>query len=167
MERAMILKALEAAGGNQGQAAQQLGISRRTLSRKLKIYRAEREAISGEPLPGSLSVEQKRYFRATVNESASLLIDHEEHRVKLVNLSLGGAAILSHLQLKPGSKVWIRFHLPGTDHILQLSSVVAWADADGQHGIQFRDIPAHFHTHLERWLLAKMEAEGWQTEVAD
>lgn len=166
MERQMIMKALEAAGGNQGKAAQQLGISRRTLSRKLKIYRAERESISGDPLPGSLSSEQKRYFRATVNESATLLVDREDHRVKLVNLSMGGAAILTHLQLRAGREVYLRFHLPGTDHILQLQGVVAWTDQDGQHGVQFRDIQPYSHTHLERWLLEQMEAEGWQADLS-
>jgi|SRR5579863_2027150 two-component system, NtrC family, response regulator AtoC len=44
MERRMILEALAAAGGHQQQAAARLGISRRTLSRKLKIYEAERRA---------------------------------------------------------------------------------------------------------------------------
>jgi DNA-binding NtrC family response regulator len=42
MERRMIFDALAAAGGHQQQAATRLGISRRTLSRKLKIYEAER-----------------------------------------------------------------------------------------------------------------------------
>jgi hypothetical protein len=166
MERQMILKALESAGGNQGQAAQKLGISRRTLSRKLKIYRSERENAI-DSLPGSLSSEQKRYYRATVNETATLIVDREEHRVKLVNLSMGGAAVLAHLQLKPGCAVYLRFHLPGTDQILQITGAVAWAESDGQHGIQFRDIPAHLHTHLERWLLMRMESEGWQAPHGD
>ena len=167
MERTMIMKALEGAGGNQGQAAQQLGISRRTLSRKLKAYREETGAGPAEVLPGTLSAEQKRYFRATVNETATLLYQREEHRVKLINVSLGGAAVLMHLQLKPGSQVYLRFHLPGTDHILQIESVVAWADTDGQHGIQFHHMDPNFHTHLERWLLARMEAEGWQTQLTE
>lgn len=42
MERRMIFDALEATGGHQQQAAARLGISRRTLSRKLKIYEEER-----------------------------------------------------------------------------------------------------------------------------
>jgi transcriptional regulator with PAS, ATPase and Fis domain len=40
MERRMILEALQATGGHQQRAADRLGISRRTLSRKLKIYGA-------------------------------------------------------------------------------------------------------------------------------
>ena len=41
MERRMIFDALEKAGGHQQRAADQLGISRRTLSRKLKQYQME------------------------------------------------------------------------------------------------------------------------------
>jgi transcriptional regulator with PAS, ATPase and Fis domain len=42
MERRMILEALVATGGHQQNAAARLGISRRTLSRKLRSYAAER-----------------------------------------------------------------------------------------------------------------------------
>lgn len=42
MERRMIFDALAATGGHQQRAAARLGISRRTLSRKLKVYEAER-----------------------------------------------------------------------------------------------------------------------------
>ncbi len=38
MEEQMIIRALERSGGHRSQAAEQLGISRRTLSRKLKEY---------------------------------------------------------------------------------------------------------------------------------
>ncbi len=39
----MILDALAATGGHQQKAAVRLGISRRTLSRKLKLYESEGE----------------------------------------------------------------------------------------------------------------------------
>jgi DNA-binding NtrC family response regulator len=41
MERQMIREALQATGGHQQKAAARLGISRRTLSRKLKLYESE------------------------------------------------------------------------------------------------------------------------------
>jgi DNA-binding NtrC family response regulator len=41
-ERRTILEALAATGGHQQKAAERLGISRRTLSRKLKLYGSER-----------------------------------------------------------------------------------------------------------------------------
>jgi DNA-binding NtrC family response regulator len=43
MERRMIEEALAATGGHQQKAAARLGISRRTLSRKLKRYQGEEE----------------------------------------------------------------------------------------------------------------------------
>jgi DNA-binding NtrC family response regulator len=46
MERRMIFDALAAAGGHQQKAAARLGISRRTLSRKLKLYEAERTSAA-------------------------------------------------------------------------------------------------------------------------
>ena len=45
MERRMILAALASSGGHQQKAAEQLGISRRTLARKLKTYGAESAAF--------------------------------------------------------------------------------------------------------------------------
>jgi transcriptional regulator with PAS, ATPase and Fis domain len=46
MERRMIREALEATGGHQQKAAARLGISRRTLSRKLKLYESESASAS-------------------------------------------------------------------------------------------------------------------------
>ena len=46
MERRMIEEALAATGGHQQKAAERLGISRRTLSRKLKIYESEQARVA-------------------------------------------------------------------------------------------------------------------------
>jgi DNA-binding NtrC family response regulator len=46
MERRMIMDALAATNGHQQRAADRLGISRRTLSRKLKLYESEREGAT-------------------------------------------------------------------------------------------------------------------------
>jgi transcriptional regulator with GAF, ATPase, and Fis domain len=47
MERRMIFDALRATGGHQQRAAERLGISRRTLSRKLKAYETEFSRAAG------------------------------------------------------------------------------------------------------------------------
>ena len=49
IERAAILQALNRTGGHHRQAAELLGISRRTLTRKLKMYRMQREEVSAYP----------------------------------------------------------------------------------------------------------------------
>ena len=46
IERRSILEALAATGGHQQKAATRLGISRRTLSRKLKLYESERTEVA-------------------------------------------------------------------------------------------------------------------------
>lgn len=46
MERRMIEEALTATGGHQQKAAERLGISRRTLSRKLKLYETEQARVA-------------------------------------------------------------------------------------------------------------------------
>jgi DNA-binding NtrC family response regulator len=46
MERRMIEEALAATGGHQQKAAARLGISRRTLSRKLKLYESEQQRVA-------------------------------------------------------------------------------------------------------------------------
>ena len=55
MEREMILKVLDEAGGRQQPAADTLGISLRTLGRKLKAYSEQNFMIppGGEPESGS------------------------------------------------------------------------------------------------------------------
>jgi two-component system response regulator HydG len=47
IEKRAIMEALHASGGHQQRAAAQLGISRRTLNRKLKLYRPEAPEAAG------------------------------------------------------------------------------------------------------------------------
>src|SRR5579859_1671947 len=85
VERQMIFHALERCGGNQGKAAEALGISRRTLLRKLKGYR---ESQSEGP-SGILRLEQQRYYRAQLNVSAIMKHADEQFQARLLNISLG------------------------------------------------------------------------------
>src|SRR5256885_2055482 len=62
VEKQLILDTLNKSGGHRGRAAEQLGVSRRTLTRKLKLYRLESAQVAASAL-GALSYEQQRYFR--------------------------------------------------------------------------------------------------------
>ena len=66
MEEQMIIKALERTGGQRTQAAEQLGISRRTLSRKLKEYNIAFAPGETTASLGFISNEQQKFFRAHV-----------------------------------------------------------------------------------------------------
>ena len=158
MERQMIFQALEKHGGNQGKAAEALGISRRTLLRKLKNYREE-----GESAPaGTLSVSQQRYYRADLALPVTMKYANEQFEGVLLNLSLGGAGVRTEKALKNGAPVSLCFAIPGTNQKADLMGRVAWTRKEGQHGIQFSDMPTSLRTTLQRWLQSEMKKDGWE-----
>ena len=159
-ERQKIFDTLDRCGGNQGKAAQALGISRRTLLRKLKVYR---EGHS-EPAIGTLCLQQQRYYRAKLSLPVTVIHESGEDPGTLLNLSLGGAALSTDTVLKFGSVVRIRLQLPESERQTELCGSVAWSNYDGDHGIQFRDLQPHDRTSLEQWLHDEMKKEGWHTE---
>jgi len=162
VERQMIFQALERFGGNQGKAAQALGISRRTLIRKLKAYR---EAVSEEAI-GTLQVEQQRYYRAQVSVPVIMKYADEQFAATLLNISLGGAAVMMDRPLKCGLPASICFTIPETNTEAELPGKITWSHKDGQHGIQFSDIPTTMRSSLQRWLLTQMKKDGWNLEFA-
>ncbi len=158
VERHTILQALEKSGGNQGKAAQALGISRRTLIRKLKIYRQ-----SGADAPaGMLSLSQQRYFRANLELPVRLRHGKEEFAGFLTNLSMGGAGLKTEKVLKFGVPVSLSFSLPGSKTQAEITGRVAWTNKEGHQGVQFDEMPAPLRTSLQRWLRAEMKKDGWE-----
>jgi len=159
-ERQKIFETLEKCGGNQGKAALALGISRRTLLRKLKSYREGPTEAS----VGTLCLEQQRYYRAKLRTPVTVIHENGTAQGTLLNLSLGGAAISTDALLKFGSVVKLRLQLPEREHETEFCGSVAWSNHDGDHGIQFRELPQEDRTMLEHWLHADMKKEGWHTE---
>jgi transcriptional regulator with PAS, ATPase and Fis domain len=158
MERQAIFQALDKNAGNQGKAAEALGISRRTLLRKLKTYR---EAGVEAPA-GTLSVSQQLYYRANVELPARVRYSGEEFAGTLLNLSLGGAGVKTERAFKSGSPVSLRFIIPGAKAETEIAGRVTWTNRQGQHGVQFNDLPAPLRTTLQRWLHAEMKKDGWE-----
>ncbi len=161
-ERQKVFEALERCHGNQGRAAMILGISRRTLLRKLKAYREGR----AEGSLGTLCTEQQRYYRAKIKAPVTLTHDDDLLQGMLINLSSGGAAVSIPVALKFGSPVKLCFRLPDTDEPSELQGRIAWSNNDGDHGIQFSDVRVHVRAALQRWLHAQMKKDGWHTECA-
>ena len=94
MEEQMIIRALERSGGHRAQAAEQLGISRRTLSRKLKEYNISVNPGEGANSLGVISLDQQKFFRARIQLAVTLKNQQgDEVRVQGVNLSTGGMGL--------------------------------------------------------------------------
>src|SRR5215471_8079303 len=156
VERQMIMQALEKSHGNQGQAAQALGISRRTLLRKLKAYRSMDNSPSG-----SLGLQQQRFYCARTEIPVRMKCANEHVQGVLLNLSLGGAGIKTEKPLRFGAPVSLCFSIPGASKETEMLGRVAWINKDGQHGIEFADMPTALRTSLQRWLWAEMQKDGW------
>jgi two-component system, NtrC family, response regulator AtoC len=163
VEKRAILHALEDSGGNQGKAAEALGISRRTLIRKLKIYRE----AGLEDSSGSLSLSQQRYYRAQLELPVKAKYAGEQFDAVLLNISAGGAGIRTEKPLKSGAPVALVFTIPGgnTESPIELPGRITWANKSGQYGIQFAEIPPSLRTSLQRWLRVEMKKDGWDVEM--
>ncbi len=166
MERKMILQAIEQSGGNQAKAALRLGISTRTLRRKLEKYRAAGADQSSRAL-GKLSAQQQRYFRVTI-ELPVLVRDLDEGGEPVegvtANVSSGGVAVKSATPLKHGSTFEMSFTLPGSSAPIEAKAKLAWTSPGGLAGLSFVEIHPAVQKELQNWLLAQAHAEGWTGE---
>jgi two-component system response regulator FlrC len=160
MERVLIERALESTGGDQGRAAEQLGISRRTLSRKLKLYRMEG---GGNSRLGSLGPQQHRYFRAPLERLVTLRSPGgQQVSARALNVSASGIGI--HELSEPlhfTGLIEIEFALEDDKPQIQAKGKMSWADTHGHAGIRFASMPPEMQRRLNCWLEARRQEEGW------
>jgi len=162
VEKRAILQALDQNDGNQGRAAEALGISRRTLIRKLKAYRE----AGLEDASGTLSQSQQRYYRAQLELPIKMKSGGEQFDALLLNVSAGGAGTKTDKLLKSGAPVALVFSIPGIGETdVEFPGRVTWTNKSGQYGIQFGDLSASLRTGLQRWLRAEMKKDGWDVEM--
>jgi transcriptional regulator with PAS, ATPase and Fis domain len=164
MEEQMIIKALERTGGHRALAAEQLGISRRTLSRKLKEYNISfAQGENGSPL-GIVSSEQQKFFRARVDIPVTIRNSRgDEIHVHGVNLSTGGMGLDDLKEpLRYSGILDVQFLLPESDVMFQAKARLMWVGDDGRVGIRFAVIEPALFEQLQRWSNRKMKEEGWE-----
>jgi hypothetical protein len=164
MEEQMIIRALEQSGGRRGHAAEQLGISRRTLSRKLREYEIEAPAGEGAAKLGVISGDQQKFFRAKVNVSVTLKNAHgKELQVQAVNLSTGGMG-LEAVSDPTGfaGLVDVSFLLPESETVIQAKGRLMWTDAGGKAGLRFIVVEPALFSQLQHWTNRKIKDEGWE-----
>jgi hypothetical protein len=159
----MIIRALERSGGHRSQAAEQLGISRRTLSRKLKEYNINVNPGDSASSLGVISPDQQKFFRAPIQISVLLKNQHgEEVTVAGVNLSTGGMGLDGLKQpMRFTGLLDVSFPLPDSDKVFQAKARIVWFGGEGRVGIRFAVIDPVLFEQLQHWTNQKMKDEGW------
>ena len=160
LEKQMILRATAANSGSQARAAEQLGISVRTLRRKLEKYK--REDGLGEPKAlGNMGSYQQRYFRVSIEMPITLSYGQQKIQALSADISSGGLAIRSPIALADDSVFEASFTLPGVSEPMTAKTRLAWMGPEGLAGLTFIDVHPAFQRELHRWLAEKARAEGW------
>jgi len=164
MEEQMIIRALEQSGGHRAHAAERLGISRRTLSRKLREYEIEMPAGEESAKLGVISEDQQKFFRAKVNVPVTLRnAQGKELQAQAVNLSTGGVG-LDAVSDPAGfaGLVDVAFLLPETETVIRAKGRLMWAEAGGRAGLRFVVVQPALFQELQHWTNRKMKDEGWE-----
>ncbi len=164
MEEQMIIRALEQSGGHRAQAAERLGISRRTLSRKLREYDIDMPCAETSGKLGVISEDQQKFFRAKVNIPVTLKNSQgKEIQVQALNLSTGGMG-LDVVSDPTGfaGLVDVSFLLPDSETVMQAKGRLVWADAGGRAGLRFVVVDPALFVQLQHWTNTKMKDEGWE-----
>jgi transcriptional regulator with PAS, ATPase and Fis domain len=165
MEEQMIIRALERSGGHRSQAAEQLGISRRTLSRKLKEYNINVNPGENPNTLGSISLEQQKFFRARVQLAVTLKNQHgQETQVQGVNLSTGGMGLDGLKEpMRFTGLLDVSFPLPESKATFQAKARIVWFGGEGRVGLRFAVIDPALFEQLQQWTNKKMKDEGWES----
>jgi DNA-binding NtrC family response regulator len=164
LERQAIIDALAKSGGHQGMTALELGISRRTLSRKLKLYNVDPVRAHGQ-LPtdvAELGGEQQLRFRYSVDIPMEIAAGGEHYQFRSRNVSCGGVCLQDAHHLPRISGILsIKFQLPECSVPIEATGRIVWTDREGTVGIRFVNAAHHSQMALNQWLKEKQEAEGW------
>jgi len=164
MEEQMIIRALERSGGHRSQAAEQLGISRRTLSRKLKEYNINVNSADAANSLAFVSLEQQKFFRARIQLAVALKNQQgEEVCVQGVNLSTGGMGVDGLKEpMKFTGLLDVSFPLPDSETVFRAKARIVWFGGEGRVGLRFAVIDPALFEQLQHWTNNKMKNEGWE-----
>ena len=164
MEEQMIIRALERSGGHRNQAAEQLGISRRTLSRKLKEYNINVNSADATNSLAFVSLQQQKFFRARIQLAVALKNQQgEEVCVQGVNLSTGGMGVDGLKEpMKFTGLLDVSFPLPDSETVFRAKARIVWFGGEGRVGLRFAVIDPALFEQLQHWTNNKMKNEGWE-----
>ena len=104
--------------------------------------------------------ERRRYFRHAVEMAVTLRYDDKEKGKEVrrevlataINISEGGMAIQAKTTLPQRVRmVMLKFVLPGTQDVVEVSSSIAWADEMGHAGVRFEKMPFTLRDRLAKY----------------
>jgi CheY-like chemotaxis protein len=71
---------------------------------------------------------------------------------EIMNLSQGGMRIRAPREIAPAGPWKLRFKLPGVRAMIRATGELAWTDANGNAGVRFLNLAAHYQRFLKLWL---------------
>jgi transcriptional regulator with GAF, ATPase, and Fis domain len=151
LERLVIVHTLEATGGNQTLAAQQLGIPRRTFCRRLNEYQIALGRQHKVVLPTAKSLDNCRTeLRVPVEVKAT---HGSSVAAQSCDLSLGGMGVSGvSPSFVPLSEVKLRFTLPDQEAPIEVLAAMVWHRPDGTAGLRFTRLSAATQERIRHWL---------------
>ena len=117
------------------------------------------------PAAALLSRDRRRAFRVPVQAPVSITLP-DQRRVDgiLLDLSETGMDVLTAEPQVAGSLLAFHFQLPDGALQVEAHGQVAWANPNGQTGVQFVDIPEPVTAQLKAWLKAAVANAGTEAE---
>jgi c-di-GMP-binding flagellar brake protein YcgR len=102
-----------------------------------------------------LKRERRATVRVSVQAPVQLSVAGEEPMEGiLLDLSQDGMDVLAAQALQPAALVGLRFSVPDGSLEVDAHGEVAWANANGQCGVRFLDLPPDVADRLRAWLVA-------------
>ncbi len=92
------------------------------------------------------------YHRQLVDIEIFLQASGKQMRARMLNVSQGGARIRGNFGQDFSGQFQMQFKLPETSRQISLQANIAWADCNGNAGLQFADVPQNAHRDLQLWL---------------
>lgn len=155
-----ILDVLQRKNGNRSHAAEELGISRRTLIRKLKQYNNE---LPSEP--SAIAAQDYRTIRLAIETPVTVDAANGSLTALTTNLSATGIGLTSLPTLCAADRVRVRLALPGSAKVLALHANVVWSSPTGC-GLVFIEVAPATARELERWIIEQLQKSRSKAETA-
>ena len=103
----------------------------------------------------ALAPRRRQYPRYTLRSLAYVKLDQGNGGI-VRDLTESGIAIQAVAPMQPGQEISLRFDLLSPRVRVETRGRVAWADSNGQSGIQFDPLPVRLQKSIRDWLLLQM-----------